>query len=324
MERPIFILGCTKSGTTLLRSLFDGYPGLFTIPTETHFFQNINLWVDYYFRRTKPSNISFTQMKENLFKWIEYRNQKEHLLSDGFTKGRWDLNAFRKSLESQKISNYKQLSDLYVKALYASIYKKQMPANYEFIEKSVENAEFVLEWNTLYPSARFIHIVRNPYSNLVALRKYISKHKFPFLKNALYAMHNSYYYLYKNSKWINDYKVVKYEDLISGPKLVMEDISNFLEIPFKPILLEPTLLGKKWQGNSTSGKKFVGVSSENLNRWKNEITSLEINMINTWFDFILKDYQYERLTPKKSLMVPEKNELFKRYIQNRLLWRFYN
>ena len=35
---PIFILGCTKSGTTLLRNLFDGHPDLFIIPFETHFF----------------------------------------------------------------------------------------------------------------------------------------------------------------------------------------------------------------------------------------------------------------------------------------------
>lgn len=324
MERPIFILGCTKSGTTLLRSLFDGYPGLFTIPTETHFFQNINLWVDYYFRRTKPSNISFTQMKENLFKWIEYRNQKEHLLSDGFTKGKWDLNVFRKTLESQKTSNYKQLSDLYVKALYASIYKKQMPANYEFIEKSVENAEFVLEWKTLYPKARFIHIVRNPYSNLVALRKYINKHKFPFLKNALYAMQNSFYFLYKNSKWINNYKIVRYEDLISEPEIVMHDLAKFLNISFKSLLLEPTILGERWAGNSTSGMKFTNISSDNINRWKKEITSLEIHVVNKWFYFVLDDYKYSKIEPQKTFWLPEKQELFKQYIQNRLLWTYFH
>lgn len=39
MEKPVFVLGSRKSGTSLLRSLLDGAEGLFVVPCETHFFQ---------------------------------------------------------------------------------------------------------------------------------------------------------------------------------------------------------------------------------------------------------------------------------------------
>lgn len=325
MEKPIFILGCSKSGTTLLRNLFDNYPGLFCIPTETHFFHNINVWVNYYFRRTKPQKLTFSQMKENLYEWIRYRNEKEQQISDGFTKGIWDLQVFSNVLNSQNVFDLKQLSDLYIRALYVSIYNENMPEYIEFVEKSVENAEFALEWKLLYPEARFIHIIRNPYSNLVALRKYvgqIGRTRFPVLKGPLYAMYNSYYHLYKNARWISDYKVIRYEDLITDPEGVMKDVAKFLHIPFERILLEPSLLGKKWAGNSTSGERFNSISGENIFKWKKEITNLEIQAINHWFDFILKDYNYAKISPKRSFLFPERKESLKKYIENRLLWKY--
>ena len=57
MSRPIFLLGCHKSGTSLLRSLLDGHPDLFVIPIETHFFQATGHWTDYRMRRSWPKRM---------------------------------------------------------------------------------------------------------------------------------------------------------------------------------------------------------------------------------------------------------------------------
>ena len=41
IEKPIFISGFNKSGTTLLLSLLDYHPELVVIPEEFHYFQNV-------------------------------------------------------------------------------------------------------------------------------------------------------------------------------------------------------------------------------------------------------------------------------------------
>lgn len=326
MQQPVFILGLTKSGTSLLRNLLDSHPSLFAIPSESHFFQNTRHWVSYYFRRTKPAHLSFDQMKEELFKWVELLNTTTEQVTDAFTEGRWNLDLVRETLFETKIESLKGLSDVYVKAMYRGLFNDEMPESLNFVEKSVENAEFALEWQKLYPNARFVHIIRNPYSNIVALRKYAGyskrwQRKFPYLKTSLYSMQNSYYFLYKNQTILENYKVIRYEDLIAEPDSTMRGICDFLDIPFDKCLLQPTILGSPWEGNSTSGNKFSGISKENLERWQSEISSLEIRVINQFMDFVLEDFGYQKL-PERKKYLPEKHERISTFIQNRLLLRY--
>lgn len=334
IKKPIFILGCSKSGTTLLRNLLDGHRDLFAIPSETHFFQNIKYWVSYQFRATKPSNIGIDKMKRNLVDWIAYLNKTEDFFADSFTKNRWDIDVLEKYLTALSTENIKGLSDAFWNALYESLNQTELPQNKRIVEKSVENAEFVFEWLKFYPDAKFVHILRNPYSNLVSLRKYLDKQTknrkvlfprkgvsyFPHLRKAVNSMYNSFYFLQKNKRLVENYKVITYEDLISKPEKQMKELSEFLEIEFDEILLQPTLFGKDWQGNSITGQKFTGVSKSGLERWKSDITDFEIILVNRLFDFLLNEYKYEIIQPKNnSIMKRAPKESVINYILNRLM-----
>ncbi len=321
MNRPVFILGCTKAGTTLMRNLFDGHPDFFVIPMESHFYQNIKYWVNYYTRRTKPEDLSYDQMKESLCRWVEHMNSYYDRVADNFTKGQWDINKFRQLIYSEEIDNIRDLSDLYVKAIYYSLHNSLFDESKDFIEKSVENAEFAIEWKKLYPEARFIHIVRNPYSNFVSFRKFVNKKKFPILKGVVYSMYNSYYYLFKNLRILDNYKVVIYEELVSEPDKIMKELANFLGVEFRESMLYPTLLGDSWAGNSTSDVQYTKVSSANINKWNKDITDFEIHIVNELFDQVLEKYKFKKLKPVKSKFYPAKKENLKTYLFNRALWR---
>ncbi len=299
---PVFILGCTKSGTSLLRNLFDGHPCLFAIPAESHFFQYTGSWVNYFFRRSQPKNFTFDEMKNHLVRWIEFSNSRSNTVADGFTSGKWNLEKFKETMYSRPVYSLKELSDLYVECIYVSLYGKPFP-DIRFVEKSVENAEFALEWLQLYPDARFIYILRNPYSNLVAIRKFMNAARFPFSNRAMLGMDNSYYFLYKNRKLIpsEKYKVVIYEDLIKQPEKIMEELAAFTGIEFNEILLSPTLSGEAWTGNSTSKISYSGISDLNLEKWKKEITKYEIKIVNEFFPHVLKDYNFEMIKPGDAL-----------------------
>lgn len=322
-EAPVFILGCTKSGTSLTRNLFDGHSSLFVVPTESHFFQFTGSWVNYYFRSSQPANLSFDEMKGKLCKWIDYINKRTNDVADGFTIGKWNQEKFKELIFSKPVENLRELSDLYIESMYVSLYNKPYP-NLRFIEKSVENAEFALEWLQLYPDAKFIHILRNPYSNLVAIRKYKGSSKFPFLNRAFLSMYNSYYFLYKNLKLLSkdQYKVILYEDLISRPAEVMREVADFVNIDFNETLLMPTLFGESWSGNSTSKVSFSGVSNINLEKWKNEITKYEVSVVNELFPHVLKDYKFEMVNPKniKTRLFPKEGVI--NFFMNRLSYYY--
>lgn len=304
-----------------MRNLFDGHPDFFAIPMESHFFQNIRYWVSYYQRRTRPEKLGFDQMKDNMCKWVEHMNVSSDQVADNFTKGKWDLELFRKVIYSENVDDHRSLSDLYVKAIHHSLFQAPIAKDVEFVEKSVENAEFAIQWNQLYPQARFIHILRNPYSNFVSFRKYITKKGFPFLKPIVFSMYNSYYYLFKNLNLLENYKVVRYEDLIAEPERIMREVAEFLGVEYQSSLVYPTLFGDSWAGNSISKVEYTKISPMNLDKWKKSITDFEIHLVNELFCQVLERFGFEKLTPRHSKYFPAKKEGLKTYLLNRALWR---
>lgn len=327
-DRPIFILGCTKSGTTLMRNLFEGHPDLFIVPFESHYFQITKHWVSYYHRRTQPQILTFDEKKLELFKWMSKMNTIKNHLADGFIHGSLNLKLVEELFEETKVNSERELFDLYINAIQLGIFRGKGMVDVNFVEKSVENAEFVQEILRIYPRARFVHILRNPYSNLVAIRKYaaiqqgIGMKKFPRLKSSLQSMYTSYYFLYKNKKMIDNYLVVRYEDLLNRPEQTMRNLSNALGIEFNRVMLTPTFLGEVWKGNSSSGRSYSSVSNAKVDSWKNEISALETTFINDLFDFIVDDFGYERVPSKRWSMRPAPGESVFNFIYNRLIKTF--
>jgi len=330
IKKPIFIAGIHKSGTSLLRSLLDGHPDLFVIPFESHYFQLSGHWVDNEYQFKLPNKYNQSQIINAFVSLINFYNTSENYLGDADLREKISIedfkqyfidNYFKFDKESEKIS-------VYFNAIHMSLFKKPIPTNIRVVEKSVENAEFALELYHYFPDAKFIHIIRNPYSNIVSLRKAKSvKHNYPLINRIIRTFYNNYYFLYKNKKIIKNYYVLKYEDLILEPKTHIQKICKFLEIEYHPILERPTQLGEIWYGNSTTGKKFFNISSENLNTWENEIHPMEIFYINKLFYFVFNDFNYKKIEPKSSYLKYIKGEGIKRYIYNRLynlFLRFYD
>lgn len=323
MNQPVFILGAHKSGSSLLRSLLDGHPDLFVVPFEAHFFQMAHFWVDYRLRKTRPPMLSLAKTKDEYFKLVEIYNTHQDPSSDANLVGKIDLSRFKAKLANET-ATFKETIPLYVEAIHEGLYGKELKRDLRIVEKSVEHAEFALDLKNMFPDAKFLYILRNPYANLVALRKHIGRKRYPFLGRILLSLNNSYYHLYRNKRLLNnDYLVIRYEDLVTSPMVTMESVAKFLEIEYLDILLKPTSMGKLWTGNSTRQVQFSSVSSSNLNQWHKDITSLEITYVTKFFRFLLEDYQYDALKPQplRSLL-PCWNEGPLHYIYNRCIHLF--
>ena len=330
-DAPIFILGAHKSGTSLLRSLINGAPGIFVVPLEAHFFQFTGFWVDYALRRNAPRTQSFEQTVDILVQHIRDSNEIVVTTRDSVLAGRWDVVAFRDYLIAHAAPGYnagdwRRFFDIYIEAIHVGLFGTP-PTAERYAEKTVENAEYAAFLQKLYPDARFVHIVRNPYANLVSLRRYIARNgRYPLLGRSLTALNNTYYHLYKNPLIIPNYLVIRYEDLLREPRTTMQRIAQHIGAPFSDSFLIPTALDEPWMGNSTSGEAFSGISTRPLTEWRQHIHPLEIAFVNRLFPHVLRDFDYEVIEApgRFSLYRRAPSERIKAYVMNRWVWMLMN
>ncbi len=320
IQKPIFILGPHKSGTSLLRSLLDSHPALFVLPYETHIFDLAGYWVDYRFRRSIPQHKTPGEIKQACIELAMKYNTTMNSMADAQLKGQLDLEMFIEKMDCYA-GNLDELIATYFNAVYASLFGNDLPSDLRVVEKSVEHTEFAMDLASLFADAKFLHILRNPYSNVVALRRLLQTETrtYPFLRRIICSLNTSYYHLYRNARLLRNYKIVRYEDLLREPQAVMRSVADFLEIEFTPSLLEPSSVGRVWTGNSSRGIPYRGISDANLELWRDEITHLEIHYVNRFFGFLLEDYGYPRLEPSRNLICPLASELPHIYVLNRCL-----
>jgi LPS sulfotransferase NodH len=138
---PFFLVGCVRSGTTLLRNLLRQHPRLES-PEETHYFR----WADPFgsdpYRRL-------------------YRNSpllKRHRALDGI-----DEEQFQQTLDSS--GSRRQLMDTYG----AEFLKCRQNPDGRWFDKTPQNVYGTLLISAAYPEARFVHLHRHPLNVVASL-----------------------------------------------------------------------------------------------------------------------------------------------------------
>ncbi len=330
MEPPeiIFICGSHKSGTTLLKSLFDGHKDIFAIPFETHIIKALGKWVYYPLNKQKPIDRDLDQVKEKLIEHVAVFNAIENDEMGGVGNmnlfEKFDLEFIKNYLDKDYMSIPELIID-YFKAIYLSMKNgKRVWDKSIIVEKTVGQSEYAVFLKKMFPKAKFIHILRNPYSNLVSIRRYSEARlgTYPPIYPIIDALEFSTYMLEKNKDLMNeDYSVIKYENLLMEPEKTIQDLCYFLGVEFSPILMKPTVNGEPWVGNSSRGEKFRGIEPSNLDKWKKEITSLEIEWINLRLRHVLEDNGYPIIGNRKSPWRRMKGERLKTFFVNRMAFR---
>lgn len=317
IKKPIFILGAHKSGTSLLRNLLSDHSSLMPIPFESHFFELDNYWVDYEYRKSVPKRKY--DFYESAIELAFLNNRTQDRIGDSFLDGRLNEMKFKEFLKGVNEKKGKEKISHYYSSIIKSVEGISFQEEKRIVEKSVENVEFATEITNFFPDAKFIHIVRNPYSNWVSLRNYKKIGVgYPLIHRMVKNFSDSYYWLDKNKKNIKEYKVIKYEDLISNTEVAMKDLCDFLELEFEPILLQPTFLGQPWGGNSTTKKSFSGVSKIGIEGWKSAIQPTELYFIDKSMGNIINEYGYTLEPYRKGFWRKMKGESLKRYLANRV------
>ena len=205
---PFFIVGCVRSGTTLLRDVLRNHPGL-AAPEETHFFR----WAEPF------GGIPYRKMVS------DNRVLKRHRELDGIEES-----DFLKILD-QSISR----ADLYRR--YMRLYiETNKPGARRWFDKTPQNVYGAAMIASEMPGARFMHIVRHPLDVVSSLRI----GKVMKVQNIVGACNywNEAAGIISVLKRAYPKRVyeVKYEDFTINPLIETEKVLGFLREDFDPKL----------------------------------------------------------------------------------------
>jgi hypothetical protein len=139
---PFFIIGCVRSGTTMLRDVLRNHPDL-AAPEETHFFR----WAEPF------GGVPYRKMVS------DNRVLKRHREMDGIEEPE-----FQKILEQS--TSRADLCQHYMRTYI----EKNKPCAKRWFDKTPQNVYGAAMIAGEMPEAKFIHIVRNPLDVVSSLR----------------------------------------------------------------------------------------------------------------------------------------------------------
>jgi len=269
IERPFFIVGNPRSGTTLLRFIISSHPRIH-IPSETGFLP--------FLLQDVKTDLSLSQVKRIL--------ERIGQLNHGWAGMVDDVQAFYETLPEPKL--------MYIlDALYRR--KIEPYGAVRWGDKGPSYVRYIPIISEIFPRAQFIHLIRDGRDATVSARK----------KWGNWYMDT--YYLLKN--WVRNveqgqragerlgsdrYFEVRYEDLVQSPRPVIEKICVFLGERFHPAMLDHTTLARKLiKPNGGYPNVRKPISSSSVQRWKREMTLFEQKMANRIAGSKLRALGYE-------------------------------
>lgn len=246
----IFILGCQRSGTTLLRMILNKHSRLSILP-ETHVYTifknkrirlNNNIFVENYFELLPIYNSGW-EIEENQ-KIKEYLKSK---LVHGVFNSEGD---FLKEI----LNNYREYSS-------TSIVGEKTPPHIYFID----------EINEAIPDSKFIVIHRDPravaFSERNKLNKIGPERNYSVLKVIVRWI--SSFYIEKRFNHDNKFKL-QFENLISDPEGNTKELCRFINIDFESEMLNVGVVNSSFEQDGSNG-----FTEEKIHQWINSMDLAE-------------------------------------------------
>jgi hypothetical protein len=205
-----FVVGATRSGTTLLRLMLDAHPDV-GIPSETHFFHKLVKRSER--RRITPELLADTITTHK--RWGDFHLDAE------------ELRARFEAIEPFNLSD--ALRGFY--GLYASKHGKtrwgdKTPGYLRYMRR--------IEW--VLPEARFIHLIRD--GRDVALSVLPMNWGPETVTEAAELWVERVTLARENGTTVQHYMEVRYEDLITDTEGELRRVSGFLDLPWDPAMLD--------------------------------------------------------------------------------------
>lgn len=275
----LFIVGCTRSGTTLLQRMLDHHP-LLAVANEARFMLRI---------AEDGANGIDPLLTSELKEWVCSHRRFPKL---GLTEVAVDRAA-------ENSRTYREfVSALYSE--YGSLHGKVLAG-----EKTPRYVRYLPLLHTLFSWVKSVHIVRDGRDVALSTLHWAREgnkgpgrfqlwSKSPLASCALWwRWQVSAGRLDGEGLGSERYHELKYEDLVNRPEQTLRDVTQFLELPFAAEMLS-FHEGKVRSGNGLSTKKAWLPPTPGLRDWRTQMSAGDIELFEAIAGDLLSTLGYER------------------------------
>jgi Sulfotransferase family len=275
----LFVVGCPRSGTTLLQRMLDHHP-LLAVANDTHFIpraiEHVPVGVD-------------PPLTPELVAWV---CQYHRFLRLGLSEA-----AVRAAAPARTYAEF--VSALYTE--YGRMHAKPLAG-----EKTPDYCRHLPRLHTLFPWARSIHIVRDgrdvALSTLQWAREDKGPGRFALWKEEPVAV-CALWWRWQVGTGRGDgakmgaahYREVRYEDLIARPEALLQDITAFLDLPFATEMAAYHE-GKTRADPGLSAKQAWLPPTQGLRDWRTQMARRDVALFEAIAGDLLDELGYERGT----------------------------
>lgn len=262
-----FIIGRPRSGTTLLRVLFEAHPNV-VIPPESPF---IIFLYKKYGKITQWDEITIKNFAEDVFKqrYFDKWLISKEVLIENLLKGKGE-NTF------QQMARIVCLS-------YQSVFNKE---EIKLIgDKNPANSLYVNRIHQLFPDSKIIHITRDYRDNYLSLINV--NFEVPIIPLVVYR----WKFAWKRMQKLKDQHPelvysIRYEDLATDPENRFREICHFMELDFDPSVFHFYEKKEEIEGAYAGSNElqiihkslFNPISTDRMNLWKTQLTERQIRV----------------------------------------------
>jgi hypothetical protein len=262
LNKPVFICGHHRSGTTLLQQLLDGHPQLVVLPSEATFLSSYR-----YVARPDPDPDSVDRFIADWIARFVDPNDAPHFKLGQSTRSANPYIRFSRRLLGWNVALRRSWPDRAAFTLLLALvaaYQDLVPlarAPALWVEKTPLNEHNTMRF-AAFEQARFIQVVRDPASTLASLAQSYRKAgvlNFNSARHA-HAIGRSLQMATRNRHMLGErFHLLRYEDLTHDPLRAMQRVRDFLGIAADAALLTPTVGGRPVRSNSSFERGEVGV-----------------------------------------------------------------
>ncbi len=270
-----FVLGCVRSGTTMLRAMLDSHSAL-AVPPESYFVALAVALADRYETANGINREALLQAIAADPSFGEWR------IPTGDVRELWR--------ESEPVDVAAAITDLY--ARYAR--ERGKP---RYGDKTPANVLYVDLLAGAFPKARFLHIVRDGRDVVPSL---MEMHFGPdrFGAAALFWRDRvSRGRAGGRRVGADRYREIRYEDLVADPEPVLRDICSFFELPYEPNMLEYHQRADEVLDGLRFTHHVQGIRrppSTDVRDWRANLPDHEVQLFEALAGDLLDDFGYER------------------------------
>ncbi|NEQ76179.1 MAG: sulfotransferase [Okeania sp. SIO2C9] len=279
-ERPIFIFGCPRSGTSLLSKLLNSHPRI-AVPFESHVYKTFYHWLKYYGDLNLPKN-------------------RERLLDDIFSTGPLaDWSPYPNRENTIKAIQRYDFHGIFEAIMFTWAKDR---GKQRWGEKTPAHLFYWREILNGFPNLQVIHIVRDGRDCALSWLKSRMGPKHIYLAAWGWVKHLEVIEELKILLAQNSFFEVRYEKLLLNPQQVLKQMCAFLVEEYTPEMLNFYKDNAPYRTDKQNLQNLSRpIISSNTEKWRTQMTERQLRIFEAVAGPTLERYSYQRELAKPQI-----------------------